>query len=201
MGRNNKELHEALENLDGTEFTIGSTIAKTLKNFNSGHIISVTTFTLGTAESTVVVKNSTGATVTAEQDGTYKLHEEIYSVINSKAGYFSKTTSITVTQANITAGIKAVTLDALVKYCVATFTAADSVTSDALTDFTVVVKLDGEVVTAESNGTYKLVADTYAYDISKAGYTAQTAVELVVSAGDVSGGTKTVNTLLVAVVG
>ena len=33
MGKLNKELHEALENLDGKEFTRGATVGKTLKEF------------------------------------------------------------------------------------------------------------------------------------------------------------------------
>lgn len=196
MGRFNKELHEALENLDGNEFTRGITVGSTLKNFNGIHIISVVTFTATTAESTIVVKDIDGDVVTAESNGTYKLHEEVYTVTNSKAGYFSKTTTIEVEQADITAGTKAVTLDALVKFCAVTFTAKDSVSSDAITGFTLIVK-KGEDTVAPIEGVYNLAADTYAYTISKEGYVTQTAVELVISSGDVTTGTKAVEVSLV----
>jgi hypothetical protein len=196
MGRFNKELHEALENLDGNEFTRGITVGSTLKNFNGIHIISVVTFTATTAESTIVVKDSNGDVVTAESNGTYKLHEEVYTVTNSKAGYFSKTTTIEVEQADITAGTKAVTLDALVKFCAVTFTAKDSVSSDAITGFTLIVK-KGEDTVTPIEGVYNLTAATYAYTISKEGYVTQTAVELVISSGDVTTGTKAVEVSLV----
>lgn len=196
MGKFNRELHEALENLDGNEFTRGATAGKTLKNFNSIHVISVVTFTATTGSSTIVVKDLNGDTVTAEQNGTYKLHEESYTVINSKAGYFSKTTTITIEQADITAGTKAVTLDALVKFCAVTFTAKDSVSSEAITGFTLIVK-KGEDTIAPVEGVYNLAADTYAYTISKEGYVTQTAVELVISSGDVTTGTKAVEVSLV----
>lgn len=200
MGKFNRELHEALENLDGKEFTRGATVGRTLKNFNSIHIISVVTFTKGTEGSTVVVKDINGDVVTAESNGTYKLHEEAYTVTNSKAGYFSKTTTIEVEQADITAGTKAVTLDALEKYCVVTFTAKDSVSSEAITGFTLIVK-KGEDTVAPIEGVYNLAAATYAYTISKEGYVTQTAVELVISSGDVTTGTKAVEVSLVEAAG
>lgn len=200
MAKFNKELHEALENLDGSEFTRGTTVGKTLKNFNSVHIISVVTFTAATADSTIVVKDINGDDVTVEQNGTYKLHEEPYTVINSKAGYFSKTTTITIEQADITAGTKAVTLDALEKYCVVTFAVKDSA-SEANIEGAVIVVNDGEdIVTAESDGTYKLVADTYTYGVTASGYTPMTAQELVISSGEVTTGTKAVSVSLVEVV-
>lgn len=200
MGKFNKELHEALENLDGNEFTRGATAGKTLKNFNSIHVISVVTFTATTAGSTIVVKDINGDDVTAEQNGTYKLHEEPYTVINSKAGYFSKTTTITIEQADITAGTKAVTLDALEKYCVVTFAVKDSVSEANIEDAVIVVNDGEDIVTAESDGTYKLVADTYTYGVTASGYTPQTAQELVISSEDVTTGTKTVPVSLVKVV-
>lgn len=196
MAKFNKELHEALENLDGNEFTRGATAGKTLKNFNSIHIISVVTFTAATSDSTIVVQDLNGDVVTVEENGTYKLHEETYTVINSKAGYFSKTTTITIEQADITAGTKAVTLDALEKYCAVTFTAKDSVSSEAITGFTLIVK-KGEDTVAPIEGVYNLAAATYAYTISKEGYVTQTDVELVISSGDVTTGTKAVEVSLV----
>ena len=199
MARMNKELHEALENLDGNEFTRGITVGKTLKNFNSIHVISVVTFTATTGSSTIVVKDLNGATVTAEQNGTYKLHEEAYTVTNSKAGYFSKTTTIEVEQADITAGTKAVTLDALVKFCAVTFTAKDSVSSEPITGFTLIVK-KGEDTVAPIDGVYNLAAATYAYTISKEGYVTQTAVELVISSEEVTTGTKAIEVSLVEAV-
>ena len=196
MNKFNKELHEALENIDGSEFTRGITVGSTLKNFNGIHIISVVTFTKSTEGSTVVVKDSNGDVVTAESNGTYKLHEEAYTVTNSKAGYFSKTTTIEVEQADITAGTKAVTLDALVKFCAVTFTAKDSVSSEAITEFTLIVK-KGEDTVAPIEGVYNLAAATYAYTISKEGYVTQTDVELIVSGEDVTTGTKSVVVTLV----
>lgn len=199
MGKLNKELHEALENLDGKEFTRGASVGKTLKNFNSIHIIAVVTFTKTTEGSTVVVKDINGDDVTVETNGTYKLHEETYTVTNSKAGYFSKTTTIEVEQADITAGTKAVTLEALEKYCVVTFAVKDS-ESDANIEDAVIVVNDGEdIVTAESDGTYKLVAGTYTYGVTASGYTPQTAQELVISSGEVTTGTKAVSVALVEV--
>lgn len=200
MARMNKELHEALENLDGNEFTRGSTVGKTLRNFNGIHIISVVTFTATTSDSTIVVKDINGAVVTVEQNGTYKLHEETYTVTNSKAGYFSKTTTITIEQADITAGTKAVTLEALTKYCVVTFTAKDNATDDAITGFTLTVKKGSDIVAPNTVGgaIYNLAAETYAYTISKEDYETQTDVALVVSAQEATTGTKTVVVTLVA---
>ena len=198
MGKFNKELHEALENLDGSEFTRGTTVGRTLKNFNNVHVISVVTFTATTADSTIVVQDINGDTVTAEQDGTYKLHEETYTVINSKAGYFSKTTTLEIEQADITAGTKAVTLEALTKYCVVTFTAKDSASEEAITEFDLVVKKGTDIVAQNATGGYDLAAATYAYTISKEGYTTQSDVELVIAAGDVTTGTKAVSVSLVA---
>ena len=201
MGRNNKEIHRALQNLSGAEFTRAKTFGRTLEKFNTAYIISIVTFTLGTAESTVVIKNEAGDTVTPETNGTYKLHKETYTVINSKAGHYSKTTELEVTQADITAGTKAVTLAALVKYCVTTFTATDSVSTEPVTGLTVVVyDSDDSVVAKEANGTYKLISGNYTYDISVEGYVPQETIELTVSAEDVTTGTKTVNTVIVAVV-
>ena len=201
MAKFNKELHEALENLDGNEFTRGVTAGKTLKTFNSIHIISVVTFTATTAGSAIVVKDINGDEVTAEENGTYKLHEETYTVTNSKAGYFSKTTALEIEQADITAGTKAVTLDALTKYCVVTFTAKDSVSQDAITGFSLVVKKGTDTVAPTTTGgvIYNLPAETYAYTISKEGYTTQADVELVIEAGEVTTGTKAVAVSLVAV--
>lgn len=200
MGRFNKELHEALENLDGSEFTRGKTVGSTLKNFNGIHIISIVTFTKGTEGSTVVVKDSNGDVVTAESNGTYKLHEEAYTVTNSKAGYFSKTTTIEVEQADITAGTKAVTLDALVKFCAVTFTAKDSGTEDPITGFTLIVKKGSDIVAPNTVGgaIYNLAAETYAYTISKEDYVTQTDVEFVVSAQEATTGTKAIEVSLVA---
>lgn len=198
MAKLNKELHEALENVDGKEFTRGTTLAKTLQNFNSIHIVSVVTFTKTTDGSEIVVKDLNGDVVAPEQNGTYNLHEETYAVINSKAGYFSKTTEITIEQADITAGTKSVTLAALEKYCVVTFAPKDSVSSEAITGATIIVKKGEDVVVAEANGTYKLVANSYTYDISATGYVPQAAVALTVESGDVSTGTKTIAPELVA---
>lgn len=202
MGRFNKELHEALENLDGSEFTRGKTVGSTLKNFNGIHIISVVTFTKGTEGSTVVVKDSNDDVVTVESNGTYKLHEEAYTVTNSKEGYFSKTTTITIEQADITAGTKAVTLEALTKYCVVTFTAKDSANDEAITEFSLVVKKGTDTVAPTTTGgvIYNLLAETYAYTISKEGYTTQTAIDFVISSEEVNTGTKAVEVSLVKVV-
>src|SRR5690606_27206580 len=86
-------------------------------------------------------------------------------------------------------GTKEVTVT-MVKYCVVTFTKTPS-------NATLVVKLDGDTVTAEQDGTYKLIADTYTYDLSAEGYVTQEAVELVISAGDATTGTKTVVATLI----
>lgn len=197
----NKELHEALENLDGTTFTKGKTIAQTLRNLNNAHVICETTITATTVGSTIVVKDMAGQTISAKPNGKYDLHEESYSIINSKSGCFDLTTIITISQADITAGTKSITLDALVSYCVVTFAAVDSSTSEPITDFELVVKSTSEgtpIVNPNEDGTYNLAAASYTYDISKTGYVAQTGVPLVISSSDVTTGTKTVTASLVA---
>lgn len=86
-------------------------------------------------------------------------------------------------------------------HCIVTFAPIDSSTSEAITGATIVVKKATTVIAPETNGTYKLVADTYTYDISAEGYVTQTDVELVISSGDATTGIKTVAPELVAVVG
>ena len=199
MGKFNKELHEALENLDGTEFERGETVGKTLRNFNLKHVNVVVTFAPTPSDAVIVVKDAGGTVVTANQGGTYTLHEQTYTYTVSKTGYLTKTETLTISQADITTGTKTVTVS-LTAICRVTFAAKDSVSNDPVTGFTLVVKKGTSVIAPNTAGglVYDLPAATYTYTVSKDGYVTQTDVEQVISAGDVSTGTKTVTISLVA---
>lgn len=191
-------LHKVLQNVTGKSIADKhyETTLDVLNAYNALYECTVT-FALTPSTATVVVKQA-GVVVPANDDGTYSLKEGSYTYDVSNAGYVSKLAqALTITNADETTGTKEVTV-ALTKYCVVTFAPVDSVSSEAITGATIVVKKGETTFTANANGTYNLVADTYAFDISKTGYVAQTAVELVVSAGDVTTGTKTVATALVA---
>ena len=198
MGKFNKELHEAMENLDGTEFDRGETVGKTLRNFNLNHVNVVVTFSPTPSDAVIVVKDSGGTVVNANQGGTYTLHELTYTYTASKAGYLTKTETLTISQADVTTGTKtvAVTMTAI---CRVTFAAKDSVSNDPITGFTLVVKKGTSVIAPNTAGglVYDLPAETYAYTVTKSGYVTQTDVEQVISSGDVSTGTKTVTVSLV----
>jgi hypothetical protein len=83
-------------------------------------------------------------------------------------------------------------------YSTLTFAPKDSVTEDPITEATIVVKKGTTVITAEVDGTYELTTGTYTYDISKTGYVSQTAVSFVISAADVTTGSKTIEPELVS---
>ena len=199
MAKFNKELHEALENLDGAEFTRGETIGKTLRNFNLNHVDVTVTFSVTPATATIVVNDAEGEVVTANQDGTYTLHERTYTYTVSNAGYLTETNELKITQADITAGTKTVNVT-MTAICRTTFAAKDSVSEEAITGFTIVVKKGTTVIAPNTAGgvVYDLPAATYSYTISKDGYVTQTDVELIIAAGDVTTGTKTITVSLVA---
>jgi hypothetical protein len=199
MAKFNKELHEALENLDGTEFTRGETVGRTLYNFNTKHVDVTVTFSLTPSTAVVVVKDAEGETVAANQDGTYTLHERTYTYTASNAGYLTKTEELIISQADITTGTKTVNVS-LTAICRTTFSAKDSVTEEAITGFTLIVEKGEDIIVPNTAGglVYDLPAATYAYTISKEGYVTQTDVELVIASGDVTTGTKAVVVSLVA---
>jgi hypothetical protein len=199
MAKFNKELHEALENLDGVEFTRGETAGKTLRNFNLQHVNVVVTFSPTPSDAVIVVKDAEGEVVAANQDGTYTLHERTYTYTASKAGYMTKTVELTISQADITTGTKTVAVS-LTAICRTTFSAKDSATEEAITEFTLIVKKGEDIILPNTAGglVYDLPAETYAYTISKEGYVTQTDVELVIASGDVTTGTKAVVVSLVA---
>jgi len=180
------ELREALENCVGKVIGDSSdTIAEMLHAFNATYKNVIVTFSKTPAGATIVVKDGT-TPVLAEQDGTYILHEKAYTYDATATGYISKLAqALVVNQVDVTAGTKTVTVE-LEKYCLVTFTK----TPEGLT--LVVKNSEGDTVTPEADGTYKLIAGTYAYDASADGYTAVTDQELVISSGDATGGTKTV---------
>lgn len=193
MGKFNQGLHEALENLDGTEFDRGETVGKTLRNFNLKHVNVVVTFAPTPSDAVIVVKDAGGTVVTANQGGTYTLHELTYTYTASKTGYLTKTETLTISQADITTGTKTVTV-ALTAICRTTFTAKDSESGEAITGFTLVVEKGEDVIAPNTAGgtVYDLPAATYAYTISKDGYVMQEDVALVITSGEVTSGTKAV---------
>ena len=193
MGKFNKELHEAMENLDGTEFDRGETVGKTLRNFNLNHVNVVVTFAPTPSDAVIVVKDSGGTVVNANQGGTYTLHELTYTYTASKAGYLTKTETLTISQADVTAGTKTVTVT-MTAICRVTFVGKDSFYNTPISVFTLVVKKGTSVIAPNTAGglVYDLPAETYAYTVTESGYYTQTDVELVISAGDVSTGTRTV---------
>lgn len=191
-------LHKALQNVTGKSIADKhyETTLDVLNAYNALYECTVT-FALTPSTATVVVKKA-GVVVPANDDKTYSLKEGAYTYDVSNAGYVSKLAqALTITNTDETTGTKEVAVT-LTKYAVVTFAPIDSDTSDPVTGATVVVKKGETTMTANENGTYNLVADTYAYDISADGYASQTAVELLVSSSDATNGTKTVATVLVA---
>lgn len=191
-------LHKVLQNVTGKSIADKhyETTLDVLNAYNALYECTVT-FALTPSTATVVVKKA-GVVVTANEDGTYSLKEGSYTYDVSNAGYVAKTAqALTITNADETTGTKTETV-ALVKYAVVTFAPIDSVSSEAITGATIVVKKLTTVIAPETDGTYKLVADTYSYTISADNYVTQTDVELVVNSGDATTGTKTVATVLVA---
>jgi len=90
---------------------------------------------------------------------------------------------------------------AYIPVCVTTFSAKDSVSSEAVTGFALIVRNGaGEFVFPKTEGglIFDLPAGTYTYTISKTGYTTQTDVELTIATSDVTTGTKAVSVSLVA---
>ena len=154
------------------------------------------TFATTPVGATVVVKE--GEEVVAATSGkVYDLEIGDYTYSVTADGYDTITdAALSIVLADI-ADTKTVTVELEESTCVVTFAPIDSVSSEPITGATIVVKLGETTILAEVDGTYKLVADTYAYDISADLYTSQTAVELIISAGDVSTGTKTIATQLV----
>jgi len=154
------------------------------------------TFATTPVGAVVVVKE--GETVIDATSGkVYDLEIGDYTYSVTADGYDTITdAALSIVLADI-ADTKTVTVELEESTCVVTFAPIDSVSSEPITGATIVVKLGETTIPAEVDGTYKLVADTYAYDISADLYTSQTAVELIISAGDVSTGTKTIATQLV----
>jgi hypothetical protein len=191
-------LQKILQNVTGKSIAVKhyETTLDVLNAYNALYEC-VVTFSLTPSTAKLVLKQGT-TVIEPNEDGTYSVKEGTYTYDVSNAGYVSKTAqSLTITNSDETTGSKTVEVS-LTKYCVVTFAPKDSVSEELITGATIVVKKGATTITANANGTYNLVADTYAFDISKTGYVAQTAVELVVSAGDVSTGTKTITTALVA---
>ena len=89
---------------------------------------------------------------------------------------------------------------AYIPVCTVTFSAKDSVSSEAVTGFALIVRNGaGEFVEPKTGGViYDLAAGAYTYTISKTGYTTQTDVELTISTSNVTTGTKAVEVSLVA---
>lgn len=77
--------------------------------------------------------------------------------------------------------------------CIVTFTKTPT------SMFIVVKDANGNVITANNNGTYTLKAATYTYTATAAGYTPKENVTLTISASDVITGTKTVAVTLTAI--
>ena len=191
-------LHKMLQNVTGKSIADKhyETTLDVLNAYNALYEC-VVTFALTPSTATVVVKKA-GVVVTANEDGTYSLKEGAYTYDVSNAGYVAKTAqALTITNADETTGAKTETV-ALTKFCVVTFAPVDSVSSEPVVGATVVVKKATTVIQAQANGIYNLVADTYSYTISADDYVTQTDVELVVSSGEATTGTKTVATVLVA---
>lgn len=151
----------------------------------------VVSFATTPEDAAIVVKNSLGATVAAESDGTYNLAAATYSYSATKDGYVDITDAeLVVAAGDVTTGTKEVTVT-MTKYCVVTFTKTP-------TDLTLVVKdSQSATVSAEADGTYNLPAGTYSYSATKDTYTPVTDQALVISAEDVTTGTKAVEVTLV----
>lgn len=89
---------------------------------------------------------------------------------------------------------------AYIPVCVTTFSAKDSVSSEAITGFALIVRNEAEEFVfpkTEGGLVFDLPAGAYTYTISKTGYTTQTDVELTISTSDVTTGTKAVSVSLV----
>lgn len=187
------ELKEALENITGKSISDASTTAGMLQNFNALYRCK-TTFSVTPNTATVVVEDANGNVVTINGDGTYHLDVGSYTYCVSATGYTSITDkALTISQSDVTTGTKTVTETLTSKVCVVTF----DVTPDTAT--IVVEDADGDVVTAETDGTYELVIGNYTYTITATDYTSITDKALVISATDAETGTKTVTETLTEV--
>lgn len=179
-----KEVAQVLQNLSGkTVETTGKTFSEMLRGFNLQYTC-IVTFALTPDNATIVLKKGTTIIAPEEEDGTYALKEGVYTYDAIAPGYTSKLAqSLTITNSEETTGTKTVTV--ALATCVVTFTKTPS-------DLSLVVKKGTTIINAEQDGTYLLPADTYSYSASADGYDSVEDVELVISSGDQTNGTKTV---------
>jgi len=189
MGNFKKELIQAFQNATGKGVTADDyrTTADALHAFNNLYTC-IVTFTLATEGASLVVKKS-GVVVPPEGDGTYALKEGSYTYDVTKAGYTGKLNqALTISNTDETNGTKAVSVAAL-STCVVTFalTPANAV---------VVVKKGTETLTPEQDGTYLMPLGDYTYSVSADGYTAVEDVEVTITSGDETTGTKTITVVL-----
>lgn len=144
------------------------------------------TFTTTPIGATVVVKEGEEV-VTATSGKVYDLKVGSYTYSVTNDGYDSATdVALEIVLADVVEGTKAISVELAESTCIVTF----ATTPDDAT--VVVTDSEAAVVAAEVDGTYNLIAGTYSYTVSKEGYTPLENAELIISAGDVTTGSKTV---------
>ncbi|WP_333656961.1 hypothetical protein [Tissierella praeacuta] len=124
------------------------------------------TFSVTPEDAKVVVKKGED-TISAEEDGTYKLQTGEYSYTVTKEGYVEKTGSFTVAEEAKTITVELQKETVIPTTQVITF----SVTPE---DAKVVVKKGEDTISAEEDGTYKLQTGEYSYTVTKEGYVEKT---------------------------
>ena len=105
-------LQHALENISGKTFLADSygNIVDMLNAFNKNYEC-IVTFTTEPTTATIVVKNTSGNVIAANDDGTYTLKSGSYKYDVSADGYESKeNVTLTISSSDITAGTKTVSV-------------------------------------------------------------------------------------------
>ena len=177
------EFAQVLQNLSGkTISSTGKTLTEVLHNFNTQYAC-VVTFTKTPSDATIVVKQGSEI-ILPETDGTYVLKEGSYTYDMTRTGYTSKLSqALKITNSDETTGTKTVTATLLT--CIVTFTKTPA-------NLTLVVKQGTTTLVAEGDGTYLMPAGTYSYSATAEGRVSAEDVELIISSGDQTTGTKTV---------
>lgn len=187
-------LQHALENISGQNLAKDhySTTIEMLNAFNDTYKC-VVTFSVIPEGATIVVKDSNGKVISADDGGTYSLREGTYKYSITADDYTGITNkTLNISQSDVTTGTKTVTETLTRVNCVVGFT----VTNEGL-DVDIVVKKGTQTLEPDSEGKYHVPSGSYTYTASAEGYTTQSDVSLSVSAGDVSTGTKTVSITMV----
>ena len=189
MDRITDTWQELLQNITGKSVSGNfTTMDDLLKAYNHLYVCAVT-FSKTPSNASVVLKS--GTTTISSEDGVYYLKEGTYTYSVSADHYTAKENqTLTITNADETAGTKTVNVSLSRSDCSVTF----ALTPETAT---LVVKDSSSNTVNPVNGIYYLEAGSYTYTASAEGYTSQEDQSLTIAAGDVTTGTKTVTVTLV----